>query len=103
MKDYPSSNWAVIDQSFSLDSSGQRSWISNIRDSSKIVSFNARLPQTSRGIYVGGTGNVFVMDFNGNVIPFISLAAGIVHPICPSRIMNDDSMRTTATLILVAY
>ena len=51
----------------------------------------------TRGIYVGGSGDVAVTMADGNTVTFKSLAAGIIHPICVTRIWSTG---TTATNIV---
>lgn len=50
-----------------------------------------------RAIYVGGSGDVKITDLHGNAATFIDLAAGILHPICCTRIWTTG---TDATNIL---
>lgn len=53
-----------------------------------------------RGLYVGVTGNVAVVDTTGVVVTYTAVAAGIVHPIRATRI---NATNTTATSILALY
>jgi hypothetical protein len=52
----------------------------------------------SRGVYVGVTGNLAVLDAAGNAVTITSLAAGVWHPLRLSRIKSTG---TTATSILI--
>lgn len=55
----------------------------------------------TRGIYVGATGDVRVnMVTTGTAIDFLSLAAGVLHPLRVSRIYASG---TTATGIVAVY
>ena len=53
-----------------------------------------------KGILVGVAGSVSGLDFYGNAQTAPLLAAGVVHPICWSRINTSG---TTATGIRIAY
>ena len=53
----------------------------------------------SRAIYVGVSGNVKVTLLGGEDITFVSLAAGVFHPIRATRIWSTG---TTATSIVAA-
>lgn len=55
----------------------------------------------TRGIYVGGTGNVSVVMTSGRTVTLTALAAGMVHPISVTKV-NSGGL-TTATNILLAY
>ncbi len=51
----------------------------------------------TRGIYIGGNGNLTVKNDAGVAVTFTALAAGVVHPIACSIVMSTN---TTATLIV---
>jgi hypothetical protein len=51
----------------------------------------------SRGVLVGTSGSLNVVLVSGTVIQFPTLAAGVIHPICASRILATG---TTATNII---
>jgi hypothetical protein len=53
-----------------------------------------------RGLYVGATGNVVVRDAGGTNTTLVGLAAGLIHPIAPVRILSTG---TTATGIVAVY
>lgn len=55
------------------------------------------LPFVPRGIYVGGFGDVVMVDSEGNEATFVSLAIGVPHPLRPVRIKATG---TTATGIV---
>jgi hypothetical protein len=52
-----------------------------------------------RGIYVGGTGNLTILDTDGNTVLLTSPALGVFHRIQARQI----KAATTATLIVVGY
>lgn len=52
------------------------------------------------GIYIGGAGNVSVMDLDNNVSTFIAPPVGSILPISPKRVM---AALTTATLLILVY
>lgn len=52
---------------------------------------------TSRGLYVGVTGNVKVDMPGATAITFVGLAAGIIHPIRATKVYK---IGTTATSIV---
>jgi hypothetical protein len=51
----------------------------------------------ARGLYVGVTGNVVVVAFDGSVLTFVGVPAGAVLPIVCRRV---NATSTTATSIL---
>lgn len=53
-----------------------------------------------RGIYVGGTGTLIVIDWYGVELTFVGLAAGMVHMIPAKRIKATG---TTCTYIMGCY
>jgi hypothetical protein len=55
------------------------------------------LAYTTRGIYVGGAGNIVVVMVNGDEVTFTGVTAGSVLPI---RVKQIKSTNTTATSIL---
>lgn len=55
----------------------------------------------TRGIYVGGTGDLSVDLAGGETaVVFVGLAAGIIHPIAATRVRSTG---TTATSIIGVY
>lgn len=54
----------------------------------------------TKGLYVGGSGNVVVVMANGDEVTFTGLSAGIVHPFSVKRVKATG---TTATSIVVVY
>jgi hypothetical protein len=58
---------------------------------------SADLPFAYRGVYVGGSGDLKVTLYDGDTVTFVSLAAGLVHPI---RCVRVWSTGTTATSII---
>lgn len=55
---------------------------------------------TTKGLYVGGAGNVVVTMVGGGDATFIGLAVGVVHNISVTHIKLTG---TTATTILALY
>jgi hypothetical protein len=59
------------------------------------------LPHLTRGIYVGGSGDLKVsMAGGGGTIVFVGLAAGMVHPLRVEKVFQTD---TDATNIIGVY
>lgn len=58
----------------------------------------ARAP--TRGLWVGGAGNVEVVTVDGQTVVFSGVAAGTLLPISVNRVKDGS---TTATLILALY
>lgn len=52
-----------------------------------------------RMIYVGGAGNLSIVDRDGTTVVFTAITTGIIHPISAVQI----KAATTATLILAGY
>ena len=61
---------------------------------------STNLAQVSRGIYVGGAGNVAAVMANGAVLVFSAVPAGTLLPI---RCVRINAVNTTATLMLALY
>lgn len=59
-----------------------------------------QLTHSTRGIYVGATGNLKVTTVGGEEITFTGVAAGVVHPIAAIIIWSTG---TTATGIVGLY
>jgi hypothetical protein len=57
------------------------------------------LSKTTRGLYIGVSGDVKV-NIGGSTITFTAMAAGIIHPIGVTRVFSTD---TTATNIVAVY
>lgn len=55
------------------------------------------MANTTRGIYVGGSGDLKVDMFGGETVTFTNLLAGVIHPIRAVRVYATG---TTATTIL---
>jgi len=56
--------------------------------------------ETTSGLYLGTSGDVAVTMKDGTNVIFKSLAAGVVHPICVTKVKPSG---TTATNILAVY
>lgn len=52
------------------------------------------LTQATRGLYVGVSGDVKVDMVNGDTVTYISLAAGIVHPLRVRKVYSTDTSAT---------
>lgn len=61
---------------------------------------NALTNGVTRGLYVGGSGNIVVIAQNGQTITLNSVAAGVILPI---RVTHVKSTSTTATGIVAVY
>lgn len=59
-----------------------------------------KIGHASRGIYVGGAGDLKVDLIDGTTVTFVGLAAGVIHPICARRVYSTG---TTATDIVSVY
>jgi hypothetical protein len=53
-----------------------------------------------RGIYVGGTGNIVVVNENGSTVTFSNVPVGLILPV---RCIRVNSTSTTATLMVGLY
>ncbi len=58
------------------------------------------LAVTTRGIYVGGAGNISLITGDGNTVTLASCAAGSVIPIVTKRVRSTG---TTATALVALY
>lgn len=54
----------------------------------------------TRGLYVGGAGNVRVRMEDGSLETLVGIAVGVVHPL---RVQQVYSTSTTATNIVAVY
>jgi len=61
---------------------------------------SADLSITTRGIYVGASGDLKVDTAGGDTVTFVDIAAGVIHPI---RVQRVYSTGTTATDIIGVY
>jgi hypothetical protein len=61
---------------------------------------SADLPFKTRGIYVGGTGNLRVDMLNTGTVTFVDVAAGSVLPLCIEKVYATS---TTATFLIGLY
>lgn len=60
----------------------------------------ADLARITRGIYIGGAGNIKVDMSDGTTVTFTAIAAGIIHPIAVKRVYLTG---TSATGIIGVY
>jgi len=58
------------------------------------------LDYVTRGIYVGGSGDLKVDMVGGETVTFLTIAAGVIHPL---RVRRVYSTGTTATGIIGLY
>lgn len=58
------------------------------------------LAYTSRGVYIGTTGNLAVIMDGGQSVVFKNLAAGMMHPMRVTRVLSTG---TTAVDILAVW
>lgn len=62
-------------------------WTKPITGGFSITASANALTRPTRGIYVGGSGNVTVtLSENGESVQFTNLAAGIIHPIAATHV-----------------
>lgn len=54
----------------------------------------------TRGVYVGGAGNIVAVDKDGNAVTFNGATAGSILPI---RVMRINATNTTATNLVALY
>ncbi|MGX2958055.1 spike base protein, RCAP_Rcc01079 family [Peribacillus sp. JNUCC 23] len=54
----------------------------------------------TKGIYIGGTGDLKVTMLDGTTVTFKSISAGAIHPLSVKRVFATG---TTATNILAVY
>lgn len=57
-------------------------------------------PSTTKGIYIGGAGNLVCKNDLGDSVTFTGLVAGALYPISTSQIMSTN---TTATNIVALF
>jgi hypothetical protein len=58
------------------------------------------LTDTARALYVGGAGNVVLLQIDGTTVTLNAVAVGVWHPIRFNRV---NATSTTATAILAGY
>lgn len=69
----------------------------------------SELTDYPRALYVGGTGDVVVVDMNGNEVLLKGLVAGVFHPVRCKKVLatattlGSPAPTTTATDIVGAY
>ena len=61
---------------------------------------NQYLPVVPRAVYVGGSGNVAVLLYGGDVVIFVGAVAGTILPIRPAKVFSTS---TTATNLVGLY
>jgi hypothetical protein len=66
-----------------------------------VTKSDATILETTRALYVGGTGDVaVVMADGGNAVTFSAVPAGSILPVQVTKVMSAN---TSATLILALY
>ncbi len=53
--------------------------------------------KVSKGIYVGGGGNIKLKSYDGNTVTFIAVVAGTILPVAATIVFDTD---TTATYLI---
>lgn len=61
---------------------------------------NTDLVFIPRGVYIGTSGNLRIHDADGEVVTFTNIAAGVIHPIAPKRILSTGT--TASGIVIVA-
>lgn len=69
-------------------------------DAQVVTKSDATIIPVTRGLYVGGTGNVNVRTFNGTTVLISAVPVGAILPIAVDQVLSTS---TTATLILALY
>lgn len=67
---------------------------------SNSVSYSGANGTIARGLYVGGAGNVTLVDYNGNVTLFTAVPVGTILPIAHTRV---NVTGTTATNMVALF
>lgn len=65
-----------------------------------IVPNDATTFGTTRGLYVGSSGDVRVSMGDGTTVTFPTMAGGVVHPLCVNKVFSTG---TTATNLVAVY
>jgi len=58
------------------------------------------LPRITRGVYVGGTGNVTVVMADDSMLQFVAVPAGVVLPV---RVKRINATGTSAVNMIALY
>jgi hypothetical protein len=59
---------------------------------------SADLTHATRGIWVGGAGNIYVDTVGGETnVPFIGIAAGTLLPVAATRVRSTNTTATSMT------
>ncbi len=70
------------------------------KDAIVITPSDSTTIEPTSGIYIGISGDIAVTMKNGNDAIFKSLAAGVIHPLCVTKVKATG---TTASNILAVY
>ena len=74
--------------------------ISPFRGAVAVTPSDATIIPVTRGLYIGGAGNVVVRLANGTQATFTAPAVGVVHELAVDKVLSTS---TTATAILAIY
>lgn len=55
--------------------------------------------RTTRGIYVGGSGDLAVEFEDGTQLTFVDVAAGIIHPIAAAKVLQSGTDATSLVAV----
>lgn len=61
---------------------------------------STNLAHTTRGLYVGASGDVKIDTSRGDTVTLVGLAAGVIHPIAAKKVYSTG---TSATGIIGFY
>lgn len=70
------------------------------RGAAAVTKSDSTVLPTTRGLYIGGAGDVAVLMVNGATVTFPGAVAGSVLPLCVTKVMSTN---TTATNIVALY
>lgn len=70
---------------------------SSYSDASAVTTSDTTVLIGVKGLWIGGTGNVSVVTFNGNTVTFTAVPSGVLLPIAVTKVRATG---TTATNIL---
>ncbi|MGI9486184.1 MAG: spike base protein, RCAP_Rcc01079 family [Geminicoccaceae bacterium] len=70
------------------------------RSASSVTPNDSTVLERTKGVWVGGSGDMSVVMHNGNTVTFAGIVAGSLLPIAVSRIRSTG---TTATAIVALF
>jgi hypothetical protein len=81
-----------------------RAGTSGIQSSSILIAITPAdgtdLSYTTRGIYVGGAGDISVISPQGTTITFVGVPVGTILPICVNRIKSTGTTATNLVALM---